>query len=54
MSKIKEVIEKISQDEGLTEVQVLDKYPDLKRLLHQEQLKEKQTVHNENKELLRG
>lgn len=54
MSKVQEVIKNISEKEGITTVEALDKYPDLKRLLHEEELQEKKTDINENKKLLKG
>ena len=37
MSKIKEVIESLKKQEGLTTQEVLTKYPDLANLLEQEE-----------------
>ena len=54
MSKIDEVIKSICESEGLTSVEVLEKYPDLKRLKHDEELQEKKKVVKENKQLLKG
>ena len=54
MGKIDEVIQNICETEGLTTIEVLDKYPDLKRLKHEEELSEKKKVINEDKQLLKG
>jgi hypothetical protein len=54
MGKIDEVIESIRESEDLTTVEVLEKYPDLKRLKHEEELQEKKKVVKENKQLLKG
>lgn len=53
-SKIKEVVQQVAEEEGLTMVEVLDKYPDLKHLLHQEEIDEKKKVIKEDKQLLKG
>ena len=36
------------------QMEVLEKYPDLKRLKHEEELQEKKKVVTENKQLLKG
>jgi len=54
MNKIEEVIKNICETESLTTIEVLEKYPDLKRLLHLEELQAKGRVTKENKELLKG
>ena len=54
MGKIEEVIESLCESEDLTTVEVLEKYPDLKRLKHEEELQEKKKVVKENKQLLKG
>tara|TARA_B100000900_G_scaffold407858_1_gene421198 strand:- start:305 stop:469 length:165 start_codon:yes stop_codon:yes gene_type:complete len=54
MGKIEEVIKSICESEGLTTVEVLEKYPDLKRLKHEEELTEKKKVINEDQQLLKG
>ena len=54
MGKIEEVVESICISEGLTTIEVFEKYPDLKRLKHQEELQEKKKVVNEDKQLLKG
>jgi|TARA_R110001592_G_scaffold343930_3_gene634835 hypothetical protein len=54
MGKIEEVIKSICESEGLTTVEVLDKYPDLKRLKHAEELTEKKKAINEDQRLLKG
>tara|TARA_Y100001937_G_C7043612_1_gene295799 strand:- start:591 stop:752 length:162 start_codon:yes stop_codon:yes gene_type:complete len=53
MGKVEEVIKSICESEGLTTVEVLEKYPDLKRLKHEEELQEKKVI-KENKRLLKG
>ena len=52
MGKVEEVIKSICESEGLTTVEVLEKYPDLKRLKHEEELQEKKVI-KENKRLLK-
>ena len=54
MGKIEEVIKSIADSDGLTTIEVLEKYPDLKRLKHEEELQEKKKVVNEDKQLLNG
>ena len=54
MGKIEEVIKNICETEGLTTIEVLEKYPDLKRLKHEEELSEKKQVINEDQQLLKG
>ena len=54
MTKVQEVIKNISETEGLTTVEDLEKYPDLKTLLHEEELQEKKKDLSENKQLLKG
>ena len=54
MGKIEEVIKNLCESEELTTIEVLEKYPDLKRLKHQEELQEKKKVVNEDKQLLKG
>jgi|TARA_R110000824_G_scaffold268735_1_gene457350 hypothetical protein len=54
MGKIEEVVESLCNSEGLTTIEVFEKYPDLKRLKHQEELQEKKKVVNEDKQLLKG
>tara|TARA_A100001515_G_scaffold91921_1_gene73328 strand:+ start:5411 stop:5575 length:165 start_codon:yes stop_codon:yes gene_type:complete len=54
MGKIDEVIKNICETEGLTTIEVLEKYPDLKRLKHDEELSEKKKAINEDKQLLKG
>ena len=53
-NKIKEVIQQVAEAQGLTIVEVLDKYPDLKLLLHKEEIEEKKKVIKEDKQLLKG
>ena len=53
-NKIKEVVQQVAEEEGLTIAEVLDKYPDLKLLLHQEEIEEKKKVIKEDKQLLKG
>jgi len=54
MSKIKRVIEKIRDEEGLTTQEVLTKYPDLAILLEQEEQQEKLNESNSERVLLKG
>jgi hypothetical protein len=54
MGKIEEVIQNLCEAEALTTIEILEKYPDLKRLKHQEELQEKKKVVNEDKQLLKG
>ena len=54
MGKIEEVIQSLCEAETLTTIEILEKYPDLKRLKHQEELQEKKKVVNEDKQLLKG
>ena len=54
MGKIDEVIHSLCESEGLTTIEILEKYPDLKRLKHEEELQEKKKVVNEDKRLLKG
>ena len=53
-SRIKEAVQQVAEEEGLTLVEVLDKYPDLKLLLHKEEIEEKKKVIKEDKQLLKG
>ena len=53
-SKIKEVVQQVAEAQDLTIAEVLDKYPDLKLLLHQEEIEEKKKVIKEDKQLLKG
>ena len=53
-SKIKEVVQQVAEAQDLTIVEVLDKYPDLKLLLHKEEIEEKKKVIKEDKQLLKG
>ena len=53
-NKIKEVVQQVAEEEGLTIAEVLDKYPDLKLLLHKEEIEEKKKVIKEDKQLLKG
>ena len=53
MGKVEEVIKSLCESEGLTTVDVLEKYPDLKRLKHEEELQEKKEI-KEDKRLLKG
>ena len=54
MSKIKQVIEKIKNEENLTTQEVLTKYPDLAILLEQEEQQEKLNESNSERVLLKG
>ena len=54
MGKIEEVIQSLCESEGLTTIEILEKYPDLKRLKQEEELLEKKKVVNEDKRLLKG
>ena len=54
MSKIKQVIEKIKNEENLTTQEVLTKYPDLAILLEQEEQKEKLNESERERALLKG
>ena len=53
-NKIKEVVQQVAEAQGLTTVEVLDKYPDLKLLLYKEEIEEKKKVIKEDKQLLKG
>ena len=54
MGKIKQVIEKLKAEENLTTNEVLTKYPDLARLLEQEEQKEKLNESADERVLLKG
>jgi len=54
MSKIKEVIERLKSEEELTTQEVLTKYPDLARLLEQEEQEEKLNESKGERVLLKG
>jgi len=54
MGKIKQVIEKLKAEENLTTNEVLTKYPDLARLLEQEEQKEKLDESASERVLLKG
>lgn len=54
MSKIKEVVEKLKSEENLTTQEVLTKYPDLARLLEQEEQEEKLNESKRERVLLKG
>jgi hypothetical protein len=54
MSKIKEVVEKLKSEEDLTTQEVLTKYPDLARLLEQEEQQEKLNESKRERVLLKG
>ena len=54
MGKIKQVIEKLKADEKLTTNEVLTKYPDLARLLEQEEQEEKLNESKGERVLLKG
>ncbi len=54
MGKIKQVIEKLKKDENLTTQEVLTKYPDLARLLEQEEQQEKLNESERERALLKG
>ena len=54
MSKIKQVIENLKNQENLTTQEVLTKYPDLARLLELEEQKEKLDESRNERVLLKG
>jgi len=54
MSKIKEIIEKLKLEEKLTTQEVLTKYPDLARLLEQEEQEQKLNESQRQRVLLKG
>lgn len=54
MTKIKQVIDKIKKEENLTSQEVLTKYPDLARLLEQEEQEEKLNESKGERVLLKG
>ena len=54
MGKIKQIIEKLKSEENLTTSEVLTKYPDLGRLLEQEEQKEKLDESKDERVLLKG
>lgn len=54
MSKIKEVIESLKKQEGLTTQEILTKYPDLARLLEQEEQEAKLHESQRERVLLKG
>ena len=55
MNKIDELIEKICEEEKLTTVEVLTKYPDLSKLKHEAELREKkEKAEKDKRQLLKG
>ena len=54
MGKIKQVIEKLKAEENLTTNEVLTKYPDLAKLLEQEEQQEKLNESTSERVLLKG
>ena len=54
MSKIKQVIENLKNQENLTTQEVLTKYPDLAKLLELEEQKEKLDESKSERVLLKG
>jgi len=54
MLKIEKVIQKIREEQNLTTQEVLTKYPDLARLLEEEQQLEKLNESKSDKVLLKG
>jgi hypothetical protein len=54
MGKIKQVIEKLKDEQSLTTKEVLTKYPDLARLLEQEEQQEKLNESKGERVLLKG
>ena len=54
MEKIKQVIEKLKAEENLTTNEVLTKYPDLAKLLEQEEQQEKLNESAGERVLLKG
>ena len=54
MGKIKQVIEKLKNEQNLTTKEVLTKYPDLARLLEEEQQLEKLNESERERTLLKG
>jgi 2-oxo-4-hydroxy-4-carboxy--5-ureidoimidazoline (OHCU) decarboxylase len=55
-NRIDELIEEICESEELTSVQVLEKYPDLAKIKHEEELREKaeQNEKKDKRRLLKG
>lgn len=54
MSKINQVIENLKNEQNLTTLEVLTKYPDLARLLEEEEQKEKLNESERERALLKG
>ena len=54
MGEIKQIIEKLKNEESLTTSEVLTKYPDLAILLEQEEQKEKLDESKDGRVLLKG
>jgi hypothetical protein len=54
MGKIKQIIENLKNEENLTTQEVLTKYPDLARLLEQEEQKEKLNESKDGRVLLKS
>jgi len=54
MRKIKQVIESLKRQENLTTQEVLTKYPDLARLLEQEEQEDKLNESQRERVLLKG
>ena len=54
MGKIKQIIENLKNEENLTTQEVLTKYPDLARLLEQEEQQEKLNESNDGRVLLKS
>ena len=52
--KIKQIIEEIKEKEDLTTTEVLTKYPDLARLLEEEEQREKLDESKSERALLKG
>ena len=54
MSKINQVIKNLKNEQNLTTLEVLTKYPDLARLLEEEEQKEKLNESERERALLKG
>ena len=54
MGEIKQIIKKLKNEENLTTLEVLTKYPDLAILLEQEEQKEKLDESKDGRVLLKG
>ena len=54
MNNIKQIIESLKNEQNLTTLEVLTKYPDLGKLLEQEEQKEKLDESKDERVLLKG